>query len=479
MAEVSACLIVRDEAEMLPACLESIASVVDEICIVDTGSSDGTLEIARQAGARVCEIEWENDFSAARNVSLQMATKPWIFVIDADERLDPSSAKTLRKIVNESDKTAFFVMREDQKQDGTSERLLVARLFRNDPRIRYFRPVHEDIMDSVCAIDDEVPDACGIRILHLGYLPEVMKGRDKLARNISILRQHYERCPDDLFCGYKLFISLGESEGTERHRLARTLVPLLMELEPGEGEQKPFLAALFQQLTRHLVFGGELVQARDLANKALEVCPQVPSILYNFADTLRRLGHFNEARAHLSFPPDHQASSLVRVETWKAVMDSWKEKRVALALDSGEEKFPDLGSGPHPLEVSCALLRWMIRNGAALHTLGEVDQLMAQFFNHDAVKLLAAELALSQGDRTTARLVLNEAGSDTDEGNLARAFVALIDGGVELSWTSRDVPTAALASVVLGEPTTAPLGMAEEPYQAWTLFWSRFRAEAA
>src|SRR5579863_4249358 len=86
---VSLCMIVRDEERFLGGALESVRGVVDELCIVDTGSKDKTIEIARDAGARVSEIAWEENFSKARNAALAMATRRWILVLDADERLSP------------------------------------------------------------------------------------------------------------------------------------------------------------------------------------------------------------------------------------------------------------------------------------------------------------------------------------------------------------------------------------------------------
>src|ERR1700734_1129981 len=97
-AGVSLCMIVRDEERFLADALASVQGVVDEVCIVDTGSKDKTLDIAREAGARLVEIVWENDFSKARNTALAMATRRWILVLDADERLSPSSRDLVRTL---------------------------------------------------------------------------------------------------------------------------------------------------------------------------------------------------------------------------------------------------------------------------------------------------------------------------------------------------------------------------------------------
>ena len=85
--KLSVCMIVRDEEKNLPRCLESVESVADELIIVDTGSKDNTISIAKDFGAKIFHFEWCDDFSAARNQYLKYATGNWILQIDADEEL--------------------------------------------------------------------------------------------------------------------------------------------------------------------------------------------------------------------------------------------------------------------------------------------------------------------------------------------------------------------------------------------------------
>ena len=85
---LSLCMIVKNEESCLDRCLKSVSTFVDEIIIVDTGSTDNTIDIARRYIARVFEIPWEDDFAAARNISLQYAEKDWILILDADEEID-------------------------------------------------------------------------------------------------------------------------------------------------------------------------------------------------------------------------------------------------------------------------------------------------------------------------------------------------------------------------------------------------------
>ena len=93
---VALCMIVRNEAQCLPACLQSVAGDVDDLIVVDTGSVDETVSVVERFGARVIRHAWTDDFAAARNVSLAHAQTDWIFVLDADERLARENGPRLR-----------------------------------------------------------------------------------------------------------------------------------------------------------------------------------------------------------------------------------------------------------------------------------------------------------------------------------------------------------------------------------------------
>ncbi|MHB8146865.1 MAG: glycosyltransferase family 2 protein, partial [Vulcanimicrobiaceae bacterium] len=95
---ISLCMIVKNEERFLAQCLRSVADAVDEIIVVDTGSTDGTIEIAKSFGATVIERDWRNDFSWARNESIKPATRRWILFLDADEELVPASKIELARL---------------------------------------------------------------------------------------------------------------------------------------------------------------------------------------------------------------------------------------------------------------------------------------------------------------------------------------------------------------------------------------------
>ena len=99
---ISLCMIVKNEEKDLARCLDSVCGLVDEIIIVDTGSTDGTVEIAQRYQVQLEKIEWPGNFAIARNMSLKKAVSDWILVLDADEYLDPASSEILKAVLAET-----------------------------------------------------------------------------------------------------------------------------------------------------------------------------------------------------------------------------------------------------------------------------------------------------------------------------------------------------------------------------------------
>ncbi len=158
---ISLCMITRDEERFLKQCLESVKDLVDEIVIVDTGSTDGTLEIARKCGARVLEFEWVGDFSTARNHSVRNAQSEWILVIDADEIISHKDHERLRALATQDEYDGFTLLQRNYTNSITDlwrpnssdcpeargfagyDEVPTIRLFKNREDIRYHGIIHE------------------------------------------------------------------------------------------------------------------------------------------------------------------------------------------------------------------------------------------------------------------------------------------------------------------------------------------------
>ena len=187
---LSLCMIVKNEQTNLVRCLSSIKAAVDEMIVVDTGSTDRTKELAAVFGAKVFDFDWDEDFSSARNFSLSKATGDWILVIDADETVSSRDHETIRDLILKSPggtggyylttrnyvveaNTAGWVANDGSYRDedaGTGwypNRKV--RLFRNDPRIRFSGAVHELVEAAMLKAGMKIAE-CGVPIHHTGKL---------------------------------------------------------------------------------------------------------------------------------------------------------------------------------------------------------------------------------------------------------------------------------------------------------------------
>lgn len=180
---ISACLIVRDEARLLPRCLRSIAGAYDELCIVDTGSSDNTLEIARKAGARTLQFTACNDadgkiqdFAAPRNAALQLVTSDWILQIDADEVLGPGGAARVRQHSRQREITSVMVTMRSGPSSWLSERL-----HRRTADLRYVGRIHE-------YVERDAPRSVVDRRIVITNRPDKRGKEPAGARNQRLLR---------------------------------------------------------------------------------------------------------------------------------------------------------------------------------------------------------------------------------------------------------------------------------------------------
>ncbi len=194
---LSVCLIVRNEERFLDRCLASIKDLASQIVVVDTGSFDRTVDIARQHGAEIHTFAWCDDFAAARNAALEHATGDWVLVLDADEELPASSHDSLRKHLREPGVIAWRLPIVDagREQDGRS---FVPRLFRNAPGIHFVGRIHEHAFGSVEALrkDWGLDNRLGAAtLLHHGYTKEVTIERGKVARNLQLLQLALEDSP--------------------------------------------------------------------------------------------------------------------------------------------------------------------------------------------------------------------------------------------------------------------------------------------
>ncbi|MWV42305.1 glycosyltransferase [Paenibacillus sp. HJL G12] len=231
-------LIARDESEVIRTCLESV-KLADEIVLVDTGSSDDTVDIARQYGAHVVSMKWQDDFSMARNHALRYATTDWILVIDADEEL-LTSLDEIRMLIDATDEVeAYDITIANMLSDSEAQTLYhrSLRLFRNRQQYHFEGKIHEEIEPSILLFSgkDKIKGS-PIQIRHTGYLSPNIWNKNKLDRNYQILMKALEEEPEQPYYLYHLGITHCQSgnipEAKKYMLLAKEHTPLTASFRP-------------------------------------------------------------------------------------------------------------------------------------------------------------------------------------------------------------------------------------------------------
>ncbi len=206
--KISLCMIVKDEESTLSNCLSSAKKFVNEIVVLDTGSSDKTVSIAQGYGAKVHHFEWCNDFSAARNEALKHVTGDWVLVLDADETLAPEIIPQLREAIAEEEYLLINLVRNEIGA-AQSPYSMVSRLFRKHPDVYFSRPYHALVDDSVTEILNKEPHwqigyIQGIAILHSGYQQNQITRKNKLIKAQASMEEFLATHPNDAYVCSKL-----------------------------------------------------------------------------------------------------------------------------------------------------------------------------------------------------------------------------------------------------------------------------------
>lgn len=283
---LSLCMIVRNEEAALPRCLSSARHVVDEMIVVDTGSTDHTAALAETFGARVERFEWCDDFSAARNASLGYASGDWIFYLDADEELvDPGR---LRELVAEPGVDAWLLRVEHLHERGMfhSDE---CRLFRRGFAFEGY--VHASVAVPPGATCRVLPE---VLIRHHGFHRDVITGRNKQERSARLAAREAARAPDDpvarLRAG-KAFLAAGQP----RAALEQLEAGLRLSAGPGLNEAESFLWAAIaaQALEDH-------ERAVRIGGDGIGTYPDYLDLHYVQGMSLQTLDRLPEAGRHLA-----------------------------------------------------------------------------------------------------------------------------------------------------------------------------------
>lgn len=340
---VSLSMIVRDEAACLATCLASVRGFVEEMVVVDTGSVDGTVAIAEQAGAAVHHLPWPGDFAAARNAALEKVNGDWVLVLDADERLRAEAMAPLREAMAQPDALLITLLRQEcgAQQSPYSS---VSRLFRRHPAIRWSRAYHALVDDSVEALLRNEPHWRLLHcpepaLLHEGYRPERIEQGHKAQRlreameaelvqnpadpytcaklggleismgnrkrGVALLRKGLESCPPEAHPErYELLLhlalALGNTDPAMSGRLYREALALPLDPRLTLAARINLASLLLQQ--------NKTVEAVAVGQEATRIAPELARGWLHLGLSLRRSGDLAGAigayRQALAIEPD-------------------------------------------------------------------------------------------------------------------------------------------------------------------------------
>lgn len=291
MANLSLCMIVRNEETRLADALESARRAVDEMIVVDTGSADKTVEIARSFGGRVYTFEWVDDFSAARNFALEQATGDWILHLDADEELDEEDIEQARSFIERDDIDGVYVQIYNHERGADGEKRVVIhpypRLFRRSPEIRY----QGIIQEFLTGLNRTVPSS--IRIYHYGYL-EPGDGPDaRQARNEAICKRQLEKDPSNPVAHFNI---AGLYLGKQRLEEARThLEEAIRLISPEDKQFRHFYLLALHYLAALYALQGEPGKAMECCTKAIQLQPDYLDSYFLLGELQFQLGRLADA----------------------------------------------------------------------------------------------------------------------------------------------------------------------------------------
>lgn len=294
---LSLCMIAKNEEQFIGDCLASVRDLVSEIIVVDTGSTDRTVEIAESFGAKIFHKEWQGDFAAARNESLAHATGDWILVLDADEMIPTEYHVELKQALRNQDYVGYNLIIENLLGENgeTHQTALIFRLFRNRPDIRYEGIIHEQALPSAERTGLPLQNVQA-RIIHRGYLDRHVSERDKHQRNLSILLRQVEVEPENPYVHFNLgqTYKLCGQQAESVQAYTQALKILKANDAPLTTAYWPHLYYSFIDLYRVME---ELDKAIELADEAAERYPTYPDVLMTRGLVLLDLRRFEEAIA--------------------------------------------------------------------------------------------------------------------------------------------------------------------------------------
>jgi len=287
------CMIVKNEEVFLRSCLESIKDVVDEMVIVDTGSTDGTVEIARGFPASIYFHEWQDSFSEARNYALKYVTSDWVIQLDADEEFVTEDTDLLRAVLEHA---------HDRPEIGAIYTLILNRLTDSQWSKHYFQRIYRKGSHYEGIVHNQLQHEGGIlesniRIRHYGYALDAGRMEAKAKRTGDLLRKQLEENPANTFAQMNLVrILRNRSNWPETIETAETFLREYGQRMPSMHRQMIMNDLAFCLVTVDRVDDAASVCAKVLGENPgnLDVLFSMGVICLKRSDCLTAIGNFKQ-----------------------------------------------------------------------------------------------------------------------------------------------------------------------------------------
>jgi glycosyltransferase involved in cell wall biosynthesis/predicted Zn-dependent protease len=419
---LSLCMIVKDEEAMLGRCLEAVRGAVDEIVVVDTGSTDRTVEIAESFGARVLHHAWDGDFSAARNASFAAATGDWVMYLDADEVLVADDVDRLRALTGRTWREGFYLVETNHTgdlEDGTAVTHDALRVFRNRPEYRFEGRIHEQIAHRLPTFLLERLERTTVRVEHYGYLGAVRGAKDKLNRNLELLERQLAEGNDTPFLHFNLgseYLSVDAADRALPH-FARAWKAIVGDERISRFGFAPALGARYVKSLRMV---GRLDEVGPAGDEVLAAFPGFTDVVLEQALAAASAGDLDRAEELLRQCLEmgdgpSRYSAAVGCGTYRALVPLAEVLRRRGAIDEAEatlraslEEHPGFLGAVEPF--ASALLR---RGVPAAEAVAEVHALVAD---------------VTPGVRFLLAVALSETGAPVEAETELRALIAAQPG---------------------------------------------------
>ncbi len=379
---LSLCMIVKDEENFLPTCLESIKDNVDEIIIVDTGSTDRTVEVAEKYNANIYYHPWEDSFSKARNYSLSYATCDWILILDADEEVEKEDACKLREVIKDNEVNVINLPVFYKPKGGKNLSVSCSeRIFKNYLGIHYEGIVHNSLKHSGPSKNVD------IRLYHYGYHQGNEQMEKKFERTSALLKKQIKDNPENPIPHHYLAIScLDRKKNDERIQEALEAIRLF------EAQNSNSQFRLISYYTACVAYYrmNDLTNAEKYALKTIEYHPDyldahcILSSIYFLQKEYYKCEKATENYLRFLEAIESDPSKALSI-SYNTLNHSWLA-HTRMAINHYEQGNEDFGHQSLNSAIRCANNAWQPYFAIGKHFMEQSSLMMAERFLKDGLR---------------------------------------------------------------------------------------------